>query len=616
MTKAADFIAALNQRWRLKTGREASDTQGLPAGWQSWLDTMQPAAKRGLRPDSQSWVAALETHPLQRPGKDKGLTRPFFQLLRLSRPYDPRDERRLRIGATSADILLHLILAGLLLWLMYLQLYAVPLSEEDDGGGSEAVQVEFIGRGNVREGGGALATEGAEAAPAAASSAAAGKPTGSAVVAAASPAAASARPQLEQVMVPPAQLTASQAPNLVQVTPIQDTAAEQPLQVSAVPQPTPDAFRLPPPRELSMPTPAQPREVQLQAQVESITTLRAQPIRTLEVHQPQPQLRPQELRETVRELEVLSPDASRIMRERPLPSTANGTAQLRVPALTGEIRGIPTGTGPGGSSTSAGSGAAALGDSAARGAGGNATQTGGQGQAQAGTGHGTAPGTQGGRGASATGAGAGPGVRAAPGGWPGAARSDDWGASSRNAPGTGTGDGRGGNGNNGAGRGNNGNGQGQPGLFNDDGSVRLPDQWSANSGVDLDRTGSWLKRPGFEYRGTRFDKYWIPSGTLLDEWVRRGIKELSIPIPGTGVSLRCVVSLLQLGGGCLPVNPDVNEQPATGRPAPVIPFKPELQEDNGSVPAPAPVPAPPAAPARKPAPAGTQAAGSGSRQGG
>ena len=37
------------------------------------------------------------------------------------------------------------------------------------------------------------------------------------------------------------------------------------------------------------------------------------------------------------------------------------------------------------------------------------------------------------------------------------------------------------------------------------------------------------------------------------------------------------------GGGCFPVNPDVNEQPATARPPPDIPFKPELQEDNGSV---------------------------------
>ena len=92
-----------------------------------------------------------------------------------------------------------------------------------------------------------------------------------------------------------------------------------------------------------------------------------------------------------------------------------------------------------------------------------------------------------------------------------------------------------------------------------------------------------MTRPGLEYRGTRFDRYWIPEGNLLEEWVRKGIKQVSIPIPGTGKSLQCVISLLQLGGGCMPVDPDVNEQPARARPPPDIPFKPGLQEDNGSV---------------------------------
>ncbi|MFN3311771.1 MAG: hypothetical protein ACK40R_08735, partial [Thermomonas sp.] len=153
-------------------------------------------------------------------------------------------------------------------------------------------------------------------------------------------------------------------------------------------------------------------------------------------------------------------------------------------------------------------------------------------------------------------------------------------ASNRNVAGTGTGNG---------GR----SGDGKSGVFNPDGSVRLPDEWSKNNRLDLDRAGTWLKRPGLEYRGTRFDKYWIPDGNLLQEWVRRGIKELSIPIPGTGLQLKCVVSLLQFGGGCLPMDPDANEQPSSGRPAPDIPFKPELQEDNGSVRPPAPAPAAP-----------------------
>lgn len=614
MTTAADLIAALNQRRLLKTGKTPEEDIGLPGAWQSWLDAMRPSRDRPQRPDSRAWVDALQARPLEQGKGLRGLVRPFFQLLRLSRPHDPRDERTLRIGATTGDIVLHLILAALLLWMMYLQLYAVPVPEEESGGG-DVVQVEFIGRGNVQEGGGALATEGAEAAPASASAAAAGKPTATAAAASASAASASARPVLEQVTLPPSPvLNASQAPPLLQVTPTLEATPAQPLQVTAVPTPTPQAFRLPPPRELSVPMPqAQPREVQLQAQVESITTLQAQPIRALEVRQPQPQLRPQELRESVREIEVFTPNPSQVAHERALPASATGTAQLQVPALAGEIRGLPSGGGPGGASTAAGSGAAAMGDSAAGGAGGNAAQAGGQGQAQAGTGHGAAPGTQGGRGASATGSGAGPGARAAPGGWPGAARSDDWGASSRNAPGTGQGSGNSGRGSGGDGSGNRGSGQGDSDLFNDAGRVRLPDEWSANSGVDLDRSGTWLKRPGLEYRGTRFDRYWIPQGSLLQEWVRRGVKELSIPIPGTRMTLKCVVSLLQLGGGCLPVNPDVNEQSATGRPAPAIPFKPELQEDNGSV-RPPPPPPQTAPPPPKPAtrtPAGTPAPAAG-----
>ncbi len=593
MTTASDLIAALNQRRLLRTGKTAEEGVGYPSGWQRWLDAMTPAEGESRRPDSRAWVDALDARPLEQPKGLRGLARPFFQLLRRSRPFDPRDDRALRIGATSADILLHLILAALLLWLMYLQLYAVAEPEEDSGGSDDAVQVEFIGRGNAQEGGGALATEGAQAAPASASAAASGKATPTSAAQAASAAGGSAKPVLETVPLPQAaSVVASQAPKLAQVAPMLETAPAQPLQVSVVPKPEPDAtFRLPPPREMSVQTPQpQPREPQLQAQVEALTTFQARPVRTLEARQPQARLRPQELKETVRELETFSPNRSQLARERALPSTATGQAQLQVPALAGEVREIPSGAGAGGSSTAAsGSGSAAMGDSAARGAGGNATSAGGTGQAQAGTGHGSAPGTQGGRGANATGAGAGPGAKPAPGGWPGAGRSDDWGASNRNAQGTGSGNGSGRSGS-GGGQGNNagrGNGNGD-GLFNNDGSVRLPDQWSANSGVNLDRQGTWLKRPGLEYRGTRFDQYWIPSGNLLQEWVRRGVKELSIPIPGTSTSLKCVISLLQLGGGCLPVNPDVNEQSATGRPAPNIPFKPQLQEDNGSVrPAPA-----------------------------
>ena len=58
---------------------------------------------------------------------------------------------------------------------------------------------------------------------------------------------------------------------------------------------------------------------------------------------------------------------------------------------------------------------------------------------------------------------------------------------------------------------------------------------------------------------------------------------MSIPIPGTSKSLTCVVSLLQLGGGCGVSDPNLNDQEATARPPPDIPFKPDLQDDQQSL---------------------------------
>ena len=75
----------------------------------------------------------------------------------------------------------------------------------------------------------------------------------------------------------------------------------------------------------------------------------------------------------------------------------------------------------------------------------------------------------------------------------------------------------------------------------------------------------------------------MPNETLLAEWVRKSIKEVLIPIPGTNKRIRCAVALLALGGACGISDPNLNEQPATARPPPDVPFKPHLQEGNGSV---------------------------------
>ena len=556
MTTAQELIAALERRRLLKRG-QADGPAGMPDGWQRWFES-QPAADAGAtRARVDAWVAPLAqrlTYAAEARATQLGL--PFFHLQRLARPRDPRDERALRIGVGAVDILLHVVLAALLLWLMYLRLLAMAQQEDDPG---QVVQVEFIGRGNAETGGGAMASAGAPSSvPTRSAVPRQAAPATTAVPAEASPPA----PELSPVaLAPPPPVDASRpVPALMEAPAL----SQQVLQVSEVPQPQSGEFRLPPPRERRVALPqASLREIQPQQQVEAVPLLEAPRVLTLSQAPPQLAFRTPELKEQVRELDLFRPDNALVARERAAPAAARVPA-VQVPPLRTEVRALPLRPDVGGGSPSASAQGAAPAKA------GSAT---GGGQVGTGAGQGTRSAPADGRGVAAAGKGAGPAPKPAPGGWPGTAKSDDWGASSRAVAGTGTGQGnRDGNG-----------GEGKPDLFNGDGSVRLPDEWSKQDGLDLDRAGTWLQRPGLEYRGTRFDKYWIPQGNLLQEWVRRGIKELSIPIPGTGLKLKCVVSLLQFGGGCLPVDPDANEQPSTGRAAPDIPFKPALQEDNGSV---------------------------------
>lgn len=556
MTTAQDLIAALEQRHLSKRG-QADGPGEMPAGWQRWFDAQPQADAGAARAQIEAWVAPLAqrlSYAAQGHAAKLGL--PFFHLQRLARPHDPRDERTLRIGVGAADILLHLLLAAMLLWLMYLHLAEMARRDDDPG---QVVQVHFIGRGNAETGGGALAGQGAQSAPSASSPAPRSTPVPTPVVGAMPEAAAAtaAPPALEQMAVPlPQAIDASRPVPALEPAPPTPPEARQVLQVSEVPQPQPDGFKLPPPRERSVVLPQAPLlETRPRAQVESLPVFETPAPRVLQPVQRQAQLRAPELKEQVREIEVFRPDPRLQAQQRAAP-VADAPAQLRVPQPIERVRELPL-------KPDAGSATAAARDR------GNAVAGGSAHAASTAAGQGARPAAAGGRGVAAVGTGAGPGLKPAPGGWPGAAKSDDWGASQRNVAGTGTGKGR--------------DGDGKSGLFNADGSARLPDEWLDQNGVDLDRAGTWLKRPGLEYRGTRFDKYWIPQGTLLQEWVRRGIKELSIPIPGTSLKLKCVVSLLQFGGGCMPVNPDVNEQSSTGRAAPAVPFKPELQEDNGSV---------------------------------
>lgn len=105
------------------------------------------------------------------------------------------------------------------------------------------------------------------------------------------------------------------------------------------------------------------------------------------------------------------------------------------------------------------------------------------------------------------------------------------------------------------------------------------DQWTRQR---LEAGGTWLRRPPPGHAPGRFDRYWVPNESLLAEWVRQGIKNVNIPLPGGSGSISCVISLLQVGGGCGVTDPNMQEQPAQARAAPDIPFKPALHNDSGS----------------------------------
>ena len=105
------------------------------------------------------------------------------------------------------------------------------------------------------------------------------------------------------------------------------------------------------------------------------------------------------------------------------------------------------------------------------------------------------------------------------------------------------------------------------------------DQWTRQR---LEAGGTWLRRPLPGHTAGRFDRYWVPNESLLAEWVRKGIQTVDIPLPGGSGSISCVISLLQLGGGCGVTDPNMAEQPAQARAAPDIPFKPALHNDSGS----------------------------------
>ncbi|ROP77295.1 hypothetical protein EDF74_2971 [Stenotrophomonas rhizophila] len=558
-------------------------TTGLPYGWGLWLRALSPLP----RPFRASEVLAelAQRAPLPQGGRLPELS--FVQAMRrlLWQGWDPapRDQRWMRWTSAVISALLHLMFALLLLWVALIR----PPSEPEQGGESGRVQVAFVGRGTPQQEEGsqppAAEPASAEAAIAAAmanaqamaqAEADAREPSASAPQPAATPA-----PPSEPQPAPPSPAT---------------PAVEQPVQATDVAQATSD-FVVPPtsvPRTEVRVVTRDPQDIAVRER--TVVTVEAPtPRSNVPTPRPvEPQLRTPEVSVQERQVTVIEAPAPAVrvpgpqvdasvrqrelqVREREIrPVTAPAvtvatlpTREVTLPGRSPEVavreRAVPNAAprpappSPTAPSSTATASAPSTPPGATRAPGNRASTPAGSPASQA---------------------------AAASGNWATPNRADDWGAANHPQDADLNG------------RAVSATGKSGGSLFNADGSVRVPGQAGTGNtergapGGEKDgwskeriaQSGTWLKRPPYDYTPTSFDKYWAPNESLLAEWVRKGIKAVEIPIPGTSSTISCVISVLQFGGGCGLSDPNMQDQPAIARPPPDIPFKKELQEDNGS----------------------------------
>ncbi|WP_334179954.1 hypothetical protein [Pseudoxanthomonas sp.] len=544
MTRATDVIAHLLPR---KAAPIVERQTGLPFGWGLWLRALPERLGRITKEKADAIVDALAVRaPHGRravpflPGRARALRSLFYQ----GWGPPPREERWMRWAAGVSSSVLHLLFFLFLLWVALVKIPPPP----EEAGDSSRVRLQMVGEGSPEDVGGA--TQAGETSTAQSASAAAASPPSVSPSPAASPSAEQAPPP--SVVAPAVAMEVLPVPP--RDVPVPEVA-DQPLRVTEVAEPTRAFVRPPPtPRQPDITQPAV-RDVgvptrEIPAPDTAPVVRRDVPVRTVDV--PAMATRDAAVRE--REMAVPAPQ----VRAAPVPSR-----EVTPRAVTAQERGVrqadirepsprpapmpapqvSTGTSTAASPSTASSSVTTPPNASATTA------------APRGT---TAP-------AAST---RGPLPAAKPGGWNTPARTDDWGNARDNVAGDSAADGR-----------------DKAGLYNADGSLRVPgnagdaiadrgapgggnDQWTRER---LEEAGTWLQRPPYDYEPTSFDKYWVPSESLLAEWVRRNVREMEIAIPGTNMKLKCSISVLQLGGGC--GLGSLFPEPPKARPPPEIPVK-------------------------------------------
>jgi len=550
---ASELLEAMERRARRgRSIRPPRPPGEFPPGWDAWF-VEPPANPRRRARAVDAVVAVLAARPPLRrePYRPIGNWQAFVRLWGYDRRAASASDRRTRTLSMSLSVLLHVLWLQLMILLM---VGRYPGQEEDAARlGENITQVEFIGEGTPQDaGGGAQSAPEPEPRPETRQAAAAAAPAPAAAPAAPTPPATPPEPSVAEVEVPP-----QEAPPPV---------AEQPLEVTQTPEPDSD-FVLAPPRIDALPLPTlrapdavatpelQVEEVPLPAPAPQVRPLPTRDITVPDLRQPEVQITERELPRApspvTLQVPTRAPPAPWLDRE--APAIGQREIELRAPPAQG-------------------AGSAQAEAEAARGA----TQADGRDEGTSSVTAATRGGMrEGGQGAAPTSAGAGAGrnPQSPPGGLPSPRVGDDWGDSDRNVAG--------------------GQAGSSSGLFNADGSPRLAGTGNVGGGLPpgtitedyekIDRMGTWLKRPPVGYEPTALDRFWVPHETLLEEWVRRSIKEVLIPIPGTGKRIRCAVALLMLGGACGLSDPNMLDVEAEARKPPDVPFKPELQQDQESL---------------------------------